>query len=189
MAAFARHLSNIALRVPEYKIYGAGAVDPDPRWHLAPHSHSFHEVIVISRGRLLLEAGSRRIVAKAGDVLFYRAGLVHEETSDPRAPFESVFVSFHSSHLLPGVPLHLPGGGERIHQLVTWIVEDERRRRSTEMKRPYFEALMDELLRLAGAESSPWLESVLAYARENFARPLSLDDLARFGNEPLRLYP
>jgi AraC-like DNA-binding protein/quercetin dioxygenase-like cupin family protein len=181
MAALATSLSKIAMHFPDPKIYGAGVVEPDPRWHLAPHSHVFHEIIVIIRGRLLLKAGGHQIVAKAGDILFYRAGLIHEETSDPRAPVRTVFIAFETSDLLPWLSLHTHDLAGRVRQLVSWIVEDERVRRTPEMRRPLLESLFGELRRICGAPPDPWLEAILAYARKNLAHPLTIDDLARCG--------
>lgn len=169
------------MKLTEPKIYGSGIVEPDPLWHMAPHSHAFHEIIVIVRGQLLLKTDGRRIVAKAGDVLFYRAGLVHEEAGVPRFPVHTLFIAFDSGDLLPWLPLHLHRGGSRVRQLIAWIVEDERTRREPEMRRPLFEILLGELRRMCGAPVDPWLEAMLAYAHGNLAHAITLDDFARFG--------
>ncbi len=181
MEAFAIYLSNIALKSPGYKIYGAGAVKPDRAWHMAPHSHAFHEIIAVAQGRLLLKSGSRAWTAGPGDILFYRSGFVHEETSDPKAPVGTYFIAFETGDLLPWLPLQVHDTDGRVRQLVAWIVEDEQTRRAPEMRRPLFEALFGELRRLCHAPPDPWLENILAFTRENLARTLTLDDLARHG--------
>ena len=181
MAALATQLSKIAMNLAEPKILAAGYVEPNPLWHMAAHSHRFHEIIVVLRGRLRLTTGDGQIVAKPGDILFYRAGMVHEETSDPRAPVRSCFIALATGDSLPWLPLHTHDHHGRIHQLVVWIVEDEQKRRAPEMRRSLIETLFGELRRICVAPPDPWIEAVLDYIRKNFAQPITLDDLARRG--------
>lgn len=182
MDRLATYLSKIALKFPDSKFYGAGALQPDPQWHLAPHSHSVHELIAVIQGRLLLKSGDLSVTAGPGDVLFYRSGFVHEETSDPKAPVGSLFIAFETGDPLPWLPLRLYDAQGRIRQLVAWLVEDERDRHAPEMRRPLFDALLNELRRLcAEPRLDPWLESILAFIRKNLTQSLTLDDLARHG--------
>jgi AraC-like DNA-binding protein len=181
MAGLAIYLSKIALKLVDPRIYGAGCVEPDPCWHMAPHSHAFHELIAVVQGRLLLKSATGLIAAKAGDILFYRSGFVHEETSDPRAPARTFFVAFDNGDLLPWLPLQTQDNRGRVRKLVSWIVEDENTRRSPETRRPLFETLLGELRRMCDTPRDPWLEEILSYIRENLAHPLTLDHLARRG--------
>jgi AraC-like DNA-binding protein len=181
MAALAINLSEIALKLFDFKIYGSGAIQADPGWHLAPHSHSFHEIVVVLQGRLLLNSMGQKFVAKKGDILFYRSGFVHEETSDTLAPVGTVFIAFGAGDLLPWLPLCLHDANGRVRQLVTWLVEDERGRRAPEVRRPLLEALLGEMRDLCDTPSDPWGEAILAFIRTNLARPLTLDDLACHG--------
>jgi len=181
MDALAINLSKIALKFRDPQIYGAGAIHPDPGWRIAPHFHSFHEIIVVVQGRLLLKADRQMVTAVPGDILFYRAGLVHEEISDPHAPPGTVFISFDTGDSLPWLPLRVYDAEGRVRQLVAWLVDDERERRASEMRRPLFDALFGELRRLCHTPSDPWLENSLAFIHENLVRPLTLDDLARHG--------
>jgi AraC-like DNA-binding protein len=182
MDVLAINLSNIAMTSSGYKIYGAGAVKPDRRWHMAPHSHAFHEIIAVQQGRLLLNSNGRQVVAGPGDILFYRSGFIHEETSDPKAPVGTLFIAFDTGDLLPWLPLRTHDVDGRVRQLVAWIIEDEHTRRAPEIRRPLFDALLDELRGLCAAPTDLWLEDILAFTRENLARPLTLDDLARRGH-------
>ncbi len=181
MDALATFLSKIAMRLIDYQIYGTGAIQPSPSWHMDPHSHTFHEIIVIMEGRLLLKSGDREVTAVPGDILFYRSGFVHEETSDPQIPVGTLFIGFETGDLLPWLPLHLHDARGRVRQLIAWIIDDEGTRQAPEMRRPLFEALFGELRRLCDAPPDPWLEDLLAFIRKNLTRPLTLDDLARRG--------
>lgn len=181
MDALAINLSKIALRFSDTQIYGAGTVQPDPDWHMAPHFHSFHEIIAVTQGRLLLKSGDQTMTAGPGDILFYRSGLVHGETSDPKAPVRIVFIAFDTGDTLPWLPLCVHDAHGRVRQLVAWLVDDERDRPPPEMRRPLFDALMGELRRLCAVPHDPWVGDILAFMRKKLASPLTLDDLARHG--------
>jgi AraC-like DNA-binding protein len=181
MARLATDLSKIALKFPGLQIYGTGAIQPDPGWHMRPHFHSFHELIVVLQGRLLLKSADAAVTARPGDILFYRAGFVHEENSDPRAPVGTLFVSFATGDPLPWLPLCVHDTHGRVRQLVAWLVEDERDRRALEMREPLFEVLLGEIRRLCALPHDPWIEASLAFIRKNLTRPLTLDELARHG--------
>lgn len=148
---------------------------------MAPHFHSFHEIIVVDRGRLLLKSDGPAVTAGRGDILFYRSGFVHEETSDPKAPVGTLFIAFDTGDPLPWLPLRVYDAQGRVRQLVAWLVDDELDRRTPEMRRPLFDALFGELHRLCGVPRDPWVEALRAFIRKNLARPLTLDDLARQG--------
>ena len=44
MDGLAIYLSKLALHLHDLRIYGAGAIQPDPGLHMAPHFHGFHEI-------------------------------------------------------------------------------------------------------------------------------------------------
>jgi len=181
MDALATNLSEIALIFHDPHIYGAGTVHPDPGWHMAPHFHSFHEIIVVVRGRLHLKSDRPDLTASRGDILFYRSGFVHEESSDPKSPVGTVFIAFDTGDPLPWLPLRVHDAQGRVRDLVAWLVDDERDRRAPETRRPLFDALLSELRRLCGVPRDPWVEEILAYIHKNLTRPLTLDDLTRHG--------
>jgi AraC-like DNA-binding protein len=179
MDGFASNLSNIALKATDQKFYGAGTIQPDPRWHLAPHFHSVHEIIVVNQGRLHLKSRDFSITAGPGDILFYRAGFVHEETSDPESPVGTQFISFATGDPLPWLPVRLYDTKGRVRQITAWLVADHDERRAPEMRKPLLGALLGELHRIcAEPDRDPWIEPILAFMRKNLARPLTLDDLA-----------
>ena len=163
------------------QIFSAGVIAPQRDWRMAPHSHPFHEVVIVTQGRLFLKTGGREITARRGSVLFYRAGQVHEERSDRRAPVGSLFLAFGYREELPWLPLCLTDAGGRVRQLLSWLVEDEFQRRGRETGRLLLEALLDELKQLCVPPRDSWLEGMTDFMRGNLARPLALDDLAREG--------
>jgi AraC-like DNA-binding protein len=179
MGRLAINLSKIALKLSDLQIYSAGTVAPDPFWHMAPHFHSFHEIIAVIEGHLLLKSDQKAVTAGPGDILFYRSGFVHEEASDPKTPVRTLFIAFATGDKLPWLPLRVYDAQGRIRQLAAWLVDNEQNRRGPEMRKPLFEVFLAELRRLCAVPRDPWIEAVLAFVRQNLARTLTLDDLAR----------
>lgn len=159
------------------ELLGAGEIFPDPGWHLAPHLHPFHEIIVVTAGVLHLQIGAERIDAAAGDVLFYRAGRVHEEWSDRKSPVATCFLSL-SAASLPELPTRVPDAGGRIRQLVAWILQDHRYRLTAHLPSRLAEVLLLQLERLSLPQESPWLLSLRRRMQENLGEDLDLDTVA-----------
>jgi AraC-like DNA-binding protein len=130
-------------------------------------------------GRLILTSDGRQTVARAGDILFYRNGFVHEERSDPRQPVCTAFLSFEVGDLLSSLPLVTHDEQGRVGQLVRWIVDDELSGESSDRRGLYLEALLGELHGIAKTPVDPWLDRTRAFIASELARDLSLDDLAR----------
>jgi AraC-like DNA-binding protein len=181
MEAVATNLSTIALKLAEPQIYGAGAVVLNPRWHMAPHFHHFHEIIVVRQGRYEIKSAEQSFRAGTGDIVFYRAGFVHEETSDTRHPVAIDFIAFDTGDPLPWLPLLTHDTQGRVRQLVHWLIDDVRGQRGSELRRPLFDVLLGELRLLCAVPRDPWLENILDFIRKNLARRLTLEDLAHQG--------
>jgi AraC-like DNA-binding protein len=174
-------LSKIALKISEPRIYGAGAVAPNPRWHMPAHFHSFHEIIAVRQGRYEVKSPEKTVRAEAGDIIFYPAGFVHEETTDARNPVGIDFIAFDTGDPLTWLPLRTRDTQGRVREVVRWLIDDVGHRRAPELRRPLFDVLLGELRLLCAVPPDPWLEGVLAFLRKNLARPLALVDLAREG--------
>lgn len=162
-------------------LLNVGHLEPDPAWYMAPHSHSFCELIVVTGGRMTVRIDGRETRARSGDVMLYRAETPHEESSDGRDPVEITYAGFRTGEALDGAPLLVHDQGGRCRLLASWLLE-ESRSASTRAPRAgsaFLAALLEEFLRLADREE-PWLVSeVRSYVRENIDAALTLDDLAR----------
>src|SRR5690242_19052387 len=73
---------------------GIGHLFPDSSWRMKAHSHEFHEMIFVARGRMQVAAISGTWLVGSGDVVLYPAGLVHTEHTDSGDPVESYYISF-----------------------------------------------------------------------------------------------
>jgi len=147
------------LKISEPRIYGAGAVAPNPRWHMPAHFHSFHEIIAVRQGRYEVKSPEKTVSAEAGDIVFYRAGFVHEETTDAGNPVGIEFIAFDTGDPLPWLPLRTRDTQGRVREVVRWLIDDVGHRRAPELRRPLFDVLLGELRLLCAVPPDPWLEA------------------------------
>jgi len=158
---------------------GCGEVPANPRWRMRPHSHPFHQMIVVRSGAMLLKTRHGELIARSGDILFYESGLVHEEISQPDDPVNTYYLSFSAKTELPDLPLRLRDSDGRMVELLGWMHRDLREGRPA----PDCHALLDMIIRevrwLLARPKDVWLEHVREHLRTRFADPLSLDDVAR----------
>lgn len=158
-----------------------GHVAPDSQWRTKAHHHLHHEVIIVLDGRMLVEARGRRLDAVAGDVLWYPAGLVHEEWSDPQRPVETHFVAFDGGHAMREDCFKLHDGRGRMRQMVRWMYEDGQENGVMARSERAFllRAILAEMERGSGLDSHPAVLLTRRYVRDHIADPISLDGLAR----------
>jgi AraC-like DNA-binding protein len=176
--AFFCHLLLVQKSEPEF--LGCGEVLPSPRWRMRPHSHPHHELIVIKSGAMLLKTRHSEFFARSGDILFYQAGLVHEEISQPDDPVSTYYLGFGIKTELPDLPLHLRDSEGRMVELLGWMHRDVRKRRPVGDCLALLETIIRELRWLLDRPKDGWLNHVRELLRTRFAEPLSLDDVARY---------
>jgi hypothetical protein len=121
--AFFCHL--LPMKNERMTFLGCGELPADPRWRLRPHFHPFHELIAVKSGSMQLKTRHGDLVARAGDILFYEAGLVHEEISQPEDPVNSRYLSFASDQILPSLPLRMQDCEGRMAELFGWMLRDQ----------------------------------------------------------------
>jgi AraC-like DNA-binding protein len=147
---------------------------------MPPHSHQVHELIVVLSGKMLLETQGQNIHAAAGDLLLYRAGRVHKETSDRRDPVSTFFLVFKAEEeALANFALRLRDTDGRVRQMATWLVRDHKSGIPPERQTPLFRAVVTEMRRLGASPADPWLVEVRLHMQQNLTEKLHLDDLAR----------
>jgi len=160
------------------ELIGAGEIRPSSNWRMPRHSHSFHELICVLSGSMLLKTRDEEILARHGDALFYRAGMVHEEISQKDDPVSTVFIDFRIGESLPEVPLMVQDGDGRLRQFLSWLARDIRNGRSAKDCRGLLTAAIGELRRLCASPDNPWIEEIRGYMRKHYPEELALADLA-----------
>lgn len=175
--AFFCHL--LPVQKSEAEFLGCGELLPNSRWHLRPHSHPFHELIVIKSGSMLLKTRHGELITRPGDILFYESGMIHEEISLPQDPVSSYCLSFSARTKLPDLPLRLRDSEGRVAELLHWMHRDLREGRPVADCLALLETIIRELRWLIARPQDAWLEHVRKNLHTRFADPLSLDDVAR----------
>lgn len=172
----------IAVSDPVAAFFHIGRLNANPRWKIAAHAHAFHEMIVVLTGCLRLRTGGVEIAARAGDLLFYRAGCLHEEHSDPRDPAETCFFSFTCASA-DHWPLHFRDHDGRVRQMAEWLYADrhESEPDAQRARQAVFASLLCELIRLQsrGARASTLVAELRVYILRHLDEPLTLAQLAR----------
>ncbi len=153
-----------------------GQIVKDPGWHMAPHFHPFHELIVIMGGQMKLKVGGKEISGRSGEMFFYEAGLVHEETSDAKDPVQTRFLSFRSKKTEPNFPLTMRDADGRVGQMISWLLTD---RRDGTPCGHHLQAILAELTRLRSEPTDPLVAATRSHIWAHFSEPLTLDDLAK----------
>ncbi len=165
---------------PACTFLGGGEILPSPRWRMASHMHPFHELVIVLKGRLLLRAANQILQADAGELFFYRAGLAHEESSDPSSPAHTYFIAFRCSEALcQDLPLRARDADGRLRQMASWLLQDHLLGAPHSQHGPILHALLHELRRLPFHDRDPWVRSLRQYMRRHLSQEIRLDDLAR----------
>jgi AraC-like DNA-binding protein len=149
-------------------------------WRYPFHLHQHHEVIAVESGRMTVEMRGQTFRARAGEVLFYRAGCAHKEDADPKALATTLCLSYAGEYLADRIsPLTQDRGG-RVRQMLRWMHADmtlplaQRQGRVTAL----LGAIVEELAFLAQPREHPIVERTRGYVREHLSERITLDDLA-----------
>lgn len=168
------------MKAPVCEFLSVGEVQPYRDWRMPSHSHRIHELIVVLSGRMTLITPGETVQAEAGDLLFYRAGMAHEEISDPKDPVNTFFIAFKAdAPLVENIALRTRDADARVRQMTAWMLRDHRAGVAHERLDPMLAAVLGEVRRLSHSPSDPWLEEMRMHMLQNLARPIYLDDLAR----------
>jgi len=161
----------------------AGNLRPDGAWRLGRHKHSFHELIVVLRGTHVVDISRRLLRSRPGDVLYYPAGVSHEEWSEGNASFEISFISFKGGRIPDDAGLRVADARSRIRQLVGWLLEERMayHAEAAELRNRFTAAVVAEFVRCAKGERHGVVDRVRGYIVENLSRRIDLRGLARVG--------
>ncbi len=151
-------------------------------WHLPAHSHKFHEIIVVLEGKLKVVLAGEKIEVGEGEVLLYRKGATHEETTVKGSPFHSIFFCFELSGLLPSIPDKTFDVDGRVRQIAYWIVEN---RNSSDpivktLDHSLLFSMINELERINSPSSGDdaMVEKTRSFMRSVLKEDVGLSDLA-----------
>ncbi|HEY3379777.1 MAG TPA: AraC family transcriptional regulator [Armatimonadota bacterium] len=161
-------------------LISVGHVRPNPRWGMPPHQHSFHEMIAVVRGHLHVTFPEGTVHAGPDDVLFYAAGVPHEEHADPREALETVFVSLQWEGATAGIPRFQHDAARRISPLIRWLFEERFTSGATmaSLRQSCAQTILAAYLHLAAYQEPGMVEQVRHYMRAHLAEAITTEELA-----------
>jgi AraC-like DNA-binding protein len=150
-------------------------------WHIPAHAHMHNELIVVLGGHEDVTVNGETFRAAAGDVLFFRPRVVHEERSDAADPLQSCFIGFYWPDDLANCPLRSTDTEGRLRQLCAWAVElrDATHPDAVIARESFLRAAVREFIRIAHHTEPTLATAVRQYVQQHLSRPLTLDQLAR----------
>jgi len=160
-------------------LLGVGHTLPNPDWHMDGHRHSFHELIVVVRGKIHVIMDGAHFTGVPGDVFFYRAGVVHEESSDRDNPVETWYIAFNGKTGSKPLPALVRDEAGRIREMARWLYEEWK-------VGPSGDGLQNDLMRTVFAEwerlktfpESTMVKRVRDRMAGKIDRKVTLDELA-----------
>lgn len=179
MAAVAMTCQKLLMSKTPLEFLSGSEVVPERGWHMPMHSHPMHELIVVLGGRMRLETETHDIQTEPGDLLFYRSGMPHRETSNDIDPVNTFFIAFNGNNpVFDELPLRLRDTEARVRQMVSWLVRDHRSGVSPREQTVLLEAVINEMDRLWTTPLNPWLIDIREYMRSRLKQKIYLADLA-----------
>ena len=153
---------------------------PGPDWHIPMHSHPHHEVIVVIEGAQTARIQNKTYRAQTGDILFYPAGVGHEEWSDIHDPVKSIFFALEWDMGNIVVPMHFHDENGRVRAMCAWILHDQDSDFCYARIAPggIAQIIIAEFLRLTAPRQFHLVTKIRAFMRERMAFPIQLQDLA-----------
>jgi AraC-like DNA-binding protein len=158
-----------------------GRVEPDPSWQIAAHAHAFHQLIVVLDGVIHVKMRGQTFRAGMGELMWYPAGVAHQEEADREHPCETLYMGIDWSDAPKDWPLSLADRDGRISQLARWLYTErashypERAR----LRTTFVRAIMAEYQRLSTYRQDPLVDAIRHHVRQNLSASLALDDLVR----------
>lgn len=162
------------------RLSGVSNHTPGPGWHIPMHSHPHHEVIVVIEGAQTARIRNKTYRAQTGDILFYPAGVGHEEWSDPVDPVRSIFFALEWDQGTIEIPVHFHDENGRVRAVCAWILQDQDSEFCYARMAPegIAQIMVAEFLRLTAPRQYHLVSKIRAFMRERMAFPIQLQDLA-----------
>ncbi len=160
-------------------LLGTGHLLPNPDWHMAGHHHRFHELIVVTRGKIHVKIGGVMLTGISGDLLFYRAGVVHEEFSDRDNPVETWYISFERKTGPKPLPVLVRDEAGRIRETARWLHEEWTvGPPNSELQNALLQTIFAEWKRLITFPENTMVKRVRNYMTVHMDQKITLNELA-----------
>lgn len=150
--------------------------------HFKPHTHAYHELVVIQRGRLRVRLSNAEQISGPGDIILYPVGTVHEEWAEDGEPVLTWVCRFQWKGLGPDDALFCHDAHGRIQESITRLTLEFLKahfptRGTPETRLALLQMILDELKRLAAHEPQEMVAQIRAFIFAHIKEPFTLDDL------------
>lgn len=162
------------------RLISIARIQPELGWRLEDETHVHHELIAVAHGRIHVRISDQELTAGPGDILFYRAGLLHTEWNDTRNPFVTYGYAFQHATLPEDLALLTPDREGRIRTLSDWLAREFTRpwNALTPIAASLFQTVLTEWRRLQLQPEANLVTQAREHMRHHLSRPLSLEQLA-----------
>jgi len=154
-----------------------------PNSHYEPHTHAYHEMVLVQKGRFRSHVAGNEHILQPGSVIVYPVGCMHEEWAEDDKPVMTWACGFRWDRFGEGPVAPCQDSRGRIQDLMAWMAmefHEKREGRSTGEDIPaILQTILAEIKRLNVGETHAIVEQVRLFVRHNLANPFTLDDLAR----------
>jgi len=180
MLAIANDLYIIALMKRDVHFVAYATIQHHRDWRYASHLHPHHEIIAVEHGAMSVVMGGKSILARAGDVLFYKAGNAHKEDADPGQLALTLCLSYAGNYLADDVAPVTRDTNGRVRQMLHWIADDMSLPEARRAPRTagLIGSIVEELSFLAQPREEPLIERTRIYMQQRLSQRVRLDDLA-----------
>jgi len=162
-------------------LFSVGCYARDEAWRIPPTKHPVHEVVTVTAGTAHVRTPDEECVAGPGDVLFFQAGVSHEEWGNGEAPLRNFHVAFTWSGDMSEWPLKLRDTLGRVQLLSAWMYA-EPGPAARGARQGFLVALVGEIERLCGRPEDPLVSLTRRFVGRHMANPIDLATLAGEAN-------
>ncbi len=152
--------------------------------HYKSHKHDYHELVVIQQGRFRVSLPDGVHIAIPGDILFYPAGVLHEEWAENKNPVVTWICAFRWDGFGPEDTLvcqDMYGRVEKLIAKLSWefyrVISHSPLAKSPEYRLKLLQKIIDELKRFTIHGERRILERIRTFIIEHMSEPFTLDDL------------
>ncbi|MDD5688210.1 MAG: AraC family transcriptional regulator [Elusimicrobia bacterium] len=164
------------------KLFYAGYVAPASDWGGDNHYHSYNEMLVILNGSINVRILKKNICANTGDILFYPAGVSHNDRPDSSNPPEFIFLLWKEKGKLE-VPVLTHDINQKIRFLAQWLYQKSQpiSFHRNLLKKNIFEVILAELIEISKSkEEHPVISKVRSFMIDHLKEHLTLESLAEY---------
>ncbi len=150
--------------------------------HFKTHAHFEHELVTIQQGRYRSRVSGREHIAEHGDILFYPAGIVHEEWIEGDSPVLTWVCTFYAPELGPEQAVFRRDIHGRVQECISRLHDlwyrNEVFGSYSHLFLPALQQLIAELKLTPSLDSNVMVDTVKAYIRAHLSEAFTVKGLA-----------